>query len=47
MKTLIRALFPKLRRVAKRENRALGSSLSAGQLIKMARLGQTLVVMSR
>ncbi|HLE49687.1 MAG TPA: hypothetical protein VI791_00900 [Patescibacteria group bacterium] len=47
MKTLIRALFSNKRKAVKRLSRALSGSLEANQLIKMARLGQTLVVMSR
>ncbi len=47
MKTLIRVLFSNKRRAAKRISRALSGSLEANQLVKMARLGQTLVVMSR
>ena len=47
MKTLIRVLFPNKGRVTKRNKRAFSGSLETGQLVKMARLGQTLVVMSR
>lgn len=47
MKTLIRVLFPNRGRGAKRNKRAFSGGLEASQLVKMARLGQTLVVMSR
>ena len=47
MKTLIRALFLNRKKNAKRNNRAFSGSTEASQLVKMARLGQTLVVMSR
>ena len=47
MKTLIRALFSKKKRNVKRMNRAFIGTIEASQFEKMARLGQTLVVMSR
>ncbi|MBI2310550.1 hypothetical protein HYU90_01830 [Candidatus Collierbacteria bacterium] len=47
MKTLIQTLFPNRTKVSKRRNRGLLKNLESWQFYKMAKLGQTLVVMSR
>lgn len=47
MKTLIQILFPTGRKVTKRTNKNVARNLESLQFAKMARLGQTLVVMSR
>jgi len=47
MKTLIQALFQNKRKIAKRNNKSLVGNVESSQFAKMARLGQTLVVMSR
>ncbi len=47
MKTLIQALFSNKKKIAKRNNKSLIGNLESSQFAKMARLGQTLVVMSR
>jgi len=47
MKTLIQALFSNKKKTVKRNNKSLIGNIESGQFAKMARLGQTLVVMSR
>lgn len=47
MKTLIKALFSKRKKNARRMNRAFVGAIETSQFAKMGRLGQTLVVMSR
>ncbi len=47
MRTLIQVLFPNRTKVSKRRNRSLLKNFESWQFYKMAKLGQTLVVMSR